>query len=289
MTLSATSSLYSNGTATITGPTSGSVTDQFGLIYTVDELNVANNVQVRATEVVVLGTPSDSNDATFSISGASSAMTNQLGHVWVGGIADWQSLSSVRTTNYIDASASPAPLWIGILRRSGTFNDVYGPMWCVGNAGTSDVAVDFAGPTTGAASTLMCPILATTEKTEVTGKINFGTATNPMVYYMMCDNDQLYSNDCEWGGTGTFYGLMVVMEACLVISDGNGVTPNVVGAVFNGTPYKSGTTDSIYDIELDDASTVAYSQAVIDAVSNTAITTMTTTTQIVSGSWQQLQ
>ena len=109
-----------------------------------------------------------------------------------------------------------------------------------------------------------------------------------MVYYMMCDNDELYSNDLEWGSSGTFYGLMVVMEACATFSGGNGTTPVVVGAVFNGTPYKSGTSDSVYDITLSGSTTIAYDQAILDAVTNSAITTETTTTQIVQGSWQQL-
>ena len=98
-------------------------------------------------------------------------------------------------------------------------------------------------------------------------EVNFGTATAPMVYYMMRDNDQLYSNTCEWGSTGTFCGLMVIMEACLRITGGDGITPCVVGAVFNGTPYKSGTSPSVYDIVLTGASSIAYDQAVIDAVS----------------------
>ena len=67
-------------------------------------------------------------------------------------------------------------MWITILDRSGTFNDVYGDMWLTGNAGTSDVAWSVTGPTSGTACTIMCPLLATTEKTEITGKVNFGTA-----------------------------------------------------------------------------------------------------------------
>jgi hypothetical protein len=58
--------------------------------------------------------------------------------------------------------------------------------------------------------------------------------------------------------------------------------------VFNGTPYKSGTSASVYDIWMRGAASIAYQQSVIDAVTNTAITTLTTTTQIVPGSWQQL-
>ena len=280
-------SAYARGALTITGPTSGSVTDQFGVVYCVDELNLLNNVQINSGDVIVTGTPASGTDATFEISGATSAMVNNVGRVWASGIAKWSGTSSLRTA--LDAATGEhLPMWIGILDRSGTFSDVYGPMWAVGNAGTSDVAVRFTGPSSGAASTVMCPLLATTEKTETTGEVNFGTFAAPMVYYMMCDNDTLYSNTCVWGSTGTFYGLMVIMEACLRITGGDGVTPSVVGAVFNGTPYKSGTSPSVNDITLTGGSTVAYSQAILEAIISTSIKTTTTVTQIVPGSWQQL-
>ena len=287
VTVEAPTSLYSGGSTTITGPTSGSVTDQFGVVYCVDELNLVNNVQMNSGDVIVTGTPADSNDATFEISGATSAMVNNVGRVWASGIANWRGTSSLRTG--VDAATGEhLPMWIGILDRSGTFSDVYGPTWAVGNAGTSNVAVRFTGPSSGSACTVMCPLLATTEKTATTGEVNFGTFTTPMVYYMVCDNDTLYSNTCDWGSTGTFYGLMVIMEACLRITGGDGVTPSVVGAVFNGTPYKSGTSPSVNDITLTGASTVAYSQAILEAIISTSIKTTTTVTQIVPGSWQQL-
>ena len=165
---------------------------------------------------------------------------------------------------------------------------MYGPTWCVGNAGTSNVAIRFTGPSSGSCLHGQCPLLATTEKTVTSGRVDFGTMTAPMVYYMVCDNDTLYSNTCDWGSSGTFYGLMVIMEACLRITGGNGTTPCVVGAVFNGTPYKSGTSESVNDITLTGASTVAYNQAVLDAIINTSIRTTTKVTQIVPGSWQQV-
>jgi hypothetical protein len=273
-------SVYSGGAATITGPTSGSVTDQFALLYCAGTLDLKNNAQVRSTGVVVNG--------NFTISGATSQMTNQFGPIWASGTCAWSGTASVQSNYYTNAAADPACMYIGILNRSGTFNDIYGPTWCVGNAGTSTVAVRFTGPSSGTACTVKCPLLATTEKTVTTGRVDFGSLTKPMVYYMMCDNDSLYSNTCEWGSSGTFYGLMVVMEACLQITGGNGTTPCVIGAVFNGTPYLSVTSPSVNDITLTGASTVAYSQAVLDAIMNTSIRTTTTITQIVPGSWQQL-
>ena len=65
MTLNALSYLYTGGGATLTGPTSGTLTDQFGLIYTAGTtktLTFSGNVQVKATSVVANG--------DFTISGA---------------------------------------------------------------------------------------------------------------------------------------------------------------------------------------------------------------------------
>ncbi len=276
-----TGSIYAGGDAIMTGPSSGFVTHRCGLLYCAGNLTLKKNVQVQATALVV--------KAGFTISEASTPIVDQFASVWVGnGKADWSGAASVRTTNWNDASAAPGPMWIQILYRAGTFNDVYGDTWLTGNAGTSNVAWRVTGPSSGTPCTIMCPLLATTEKTQTSGEVDFGTATAPMVYYMMCDNDTLYSNTCEWGSKGTFYGLMVVMEACLEITGGDGVTPCVVGAVFSGTPYKSDTSPSVYDITLKGQSTVAYNQAVLDAIMNTSIRTTTTVTQIVPGTWQQL-
>ncbi len=285
VTLNAASSIYAAGPLTF----SNTLT-QTGLLYAAGNLSLTGNTTARATALVVFG--------DFTISGATSAVIDQFGKIWAGGdsaITTWSGTASVRTTDYTNGLAAPGPMWLTILDRSGTFNDVYGDVWLTGNAGTSDVAWQVTGPTSGTACTIMCPLLATTEKTEITGKVDFGTDAKPMVYYMMCDNDSLYSNTMLLGDydtsrpfLGTFNGLMVVMEACMEIYGTNANTPQVRGAVFNGTPYKSGTSPSVYDIWLRGAASVAYQQSIIDAVTNTAITTLTTTTQIVPGSWQQL-
>ena len=296
-TVNASSDIYSAGTIVIKGPTTT------GLLYAgaawVDAdpsdnpgysaaLAITGNVAVKATATVVsLG--------DFRITGATTAVTDYLGRLWAAGPnskSTWSGYASVWTTNYLasgynDVNTAANPMYLTILARSGTFTDKYGDVWLTGNAGTSNIACEFDGPGSGS-SQVWCPLLATTEKTKTTGRMNFGSMTRPMVYYMMCDNDELYSNDLEWGSSGTFYGLMVIMEACATFSGGNGTTPVVVGAVFNGTPYKSGTSDSVYDIQLTGSTTIAYDQAILDAVTNSAITTMTTTTQIVKGSWQQI-
>ena len=227
---------------------------------------------------------------------SSSAATFQLGPTYVVGTVTWTGSGSlpsnaltVKTTNWTNSALAAGPFWATIFNVTGAFNVVLGDTWLDGNAGTSNVAAEFDGPSSGSYySTVMCPLLATTEKTVSKYKVNFGSETSPMVYYMMCDNDGLYSNTCEWGSTGTFCGLMVIMEAVIQVTGGDGTHPSIEGAIFCGTPYISGTTASTNDITLSGASTVAYNQAVLDKCINTGITTTTTTVQTVSGSWQQL-
>ena len=305
--------LYCAGPLTLgdtTNPYTTVMTATTGLMYTKGNLLFSGNTTVHALGLVVNdGNTNDGMDTNFTISNATTQLVDQLGSIWVEGTANWSGTASVQTTNYTDATAKPGTMYITILKRSGTFNDVYGDTWLVGDAGTSDVAWSVTGPTSGTACTIMCPLLATTEKTEFYGKVNFGNMTNPMVYYMMCDNDALYSNTMLLGDDGykhnddgslsndhtavaylgTFYGLIVNMEADMRIYTTTGnTTPCVVGAVFNGTEYINGTTESQYGVELDGAASVAYCQAIIDAVTDTAITTTTQVTQIVPGSWQQL-
>jgi hypothetical protein len=263
------------------------------------------NVEVNATAVYVQG--------NFTIGGASSAFTDQLGPICVErnpartfssdptGSCYWNGTTSVDTTyTHTDSTTGlqvtePGPVWVGFrLKVSGTFTDTLGDTWVNGGADTNNTVL-FAGPSSGSASQLWCPLLATTEQTMTKGLINFGDRTHPMTYYMMCDNDGGYVNTCDWGSTGTFYGLMVIMEASISISGGNGTTPNIEGAIFCGSPDYSGKTQpavgtiaSTDDITLQGNSTAAYNQAIIDLVANKSITTTTLTTTVVPGSWQQL-
>ena len=129
----------------------------------------------------------------------------------------------------------------------------------------------------------MCPLLATTEKTCTNGYVNMGTLTDPMVYFMQCDNDSLYSNTCVWASTGTFTGLAVVMEAALQITGGNDTLhANFVGSVLAGTPVSP-------DITMSSNSSVCYNQAAIDNLPpNLQSILRTTTTNTVPGTWQQI-
>lgn len=172
---------------------------------------------------------------------------------------------------------------------SGPYDVVLGNVWVDGNAGTGDVAVNFSAPSSGTvstASTIMCPLLATTEKTCTNGYINMGTLTKPMVYFMQCDNDGLYSNTCEWASTGTFTGIAIIMESDVQVTGGNSgtswQTANFVGSLMAGCPVTP-------DITMSGNSSVCYNQKVIDNLpSNLQSILRTTTTTSVPGTWQQL-
>jgi hypothetical protein len=290
VTLNATSWLYAAGALTLsnTATNIGVVTTlpYPGLLYAAGNLTLSGNTTAKARPFV---------GGNFTISGASSPVTNTLGPIYVVGDAVWSGKASVNSTRtYLDAKTSlpvtaPGPLWVRRLQASGTYNHVLGPTWVNGYSDTSNT-VSFSSDT---ASTVMCPLLATTEQTTTSGKVDFGTRTKPMVYYMVCDNDGGYVNTCDWKSTGTFYGLMLLMEARIEFTGSNGTPPSVEGAVFCGVPSNNSYNNpnnnipSGSDITLNNAS-VAYSQAVIDAVTNKSLVTLTTITQVIPGSWQQL-
>lgn len=249
---------------------SSGTTYNFRSLYVNGSLTLNGNQNTNTTALYVRD--------DFTISGSTGP--SKFGPIYVGGRVDWRGGSvanplSVQTTDYLDASKAPGPLYVGTyFSAKGVYNHVLGPTWVVGNAGTSDVAIEFR-PTS--ASTIMCPLMATTEKIETSGPCTFGSMTQPMVLYMVCDNDNLYSNTMEWGSTGTFYGLMVVMEAQVRLTGGNTGPPNIVGALF-----------CAFDVTITANTSVCYNQTVIDNVTQSAITEITTTRDTVPGTWQEL-
>jgi len=250
---------------------SDDVTYNFRSLYVTGDLRLSSHITTNATALYVGG--------DFVINNPISGL-QQFASIFVAGEVNWRGGTvseplSVRTTNYTDPGAAPGPLWTSFLKiPSGVYNVVLGPTWVVGNAGTSDVAVQFA-PTSG--STLECPLLATTEKITSSGPCSFGSIAKPMVLYMVCDNDSLYTNTCEWGSTGTFTGLMVLMEAQIRITGGNGLQPSLVGALF-----------CAFDVTLTGASSVCYNQAVIDNVTQASLIEIVTERTTVPGTWQEL-
>ena len=278
--------VFAGTSATFTGP-STPVTHTFGLVYANDvngTLAFSGNVQVKTRALVANG--------AFTISGATTPVTNWLGHVYVKAVpsagtgdVNWSGTASVTSRDYLNPTAEPQPMWLGrYWSRTGTYNDEYGPIWVPGNSGTSVVF-----GSTGA-STILCPLLCTTEKTTVSGNITFGTRVKPMVYFFMCDNNGIYPQVVDWAGTGTYFGLMVINESTIRIRGGVAGKPSVQGGIFAGCPYDPTYTSgmSMSDIVLEDDSSVAYDQTVVGAIATSSLNTTTLVTQAVPGSWQQL-
>jgi hypothetical protein len=290
----ATTSIYAGGSLELSNTQTSTGLMYANAAYEDDgyALQIRGNSSLRSTTLIA-------KSGNFYINGATSPVTDQTGPIYSAADAIWSGTASVQTTDYTNLATyptqKPGPVWVRRLRVSGTYNDVLGYTWVAGCNDTNNT-VSFSGPNpdTGIASTVLCPELATSEQTSTTGRVTFGTPTRPMVYFMLCDNDNGYANVCTWGSTGTFYGLMLLMESRIEITGGNGTTPSIVGAVFGGAPYYSGS-ESVghteyrpYDITLTGQSTMAYSQSILEAIISTAIKTTTTVTQIVPGSWQQL-
>ncbi len=296
--------MHAGGTFTITGPTSSSSTVPcvFGSLYSVGSISITGNAVMDTTDLYTGG--------GFSLQGNTASFTDQFGPIYVAGTADWNcgstsarlrvettsAAASMPATPWTDPT-SPAPMFAQIFtidgdtngnydNNSGPYDVVLGNVWVDGNAGTGNVAVNFSAPSSGTASTIMCPLLATTEKTCTNGYINMGTLTDPMVYYMQCDNDGLYSNTCVWASNGTFTGIAIIMEAAVQVTGGNNgaswQTANFVGSLMAGTPVTP-------DITMSSNSSVCYNQSVIENLpSNLQSILRTTTTTTVPGTWQQL-
>jgi hypothetical protein len=280
-------------------PGSGKVsTFNFKSLYVNGNLTISGSATVNTTSLYVGG--------NLTITGSTAQnITDQFGAIYVAGKISWKGPTgtygtyrlAIKTTDYTNSSAPPDPMYCKILSvdgnissdnsaydgTSGAYDLTLGPVWVDGDAGTGDIAVNFSGPTSATSSncpTVMCPLLATTERTVSNGYINVGTLAKPMIYYMQCDNDGLYSNTCSWASTGTYYGLMILFEAPIEITGGNdGSHPNIVGAVLEGTPVAN-------DITMTGNSSICYNQTVINNCTSDSL--RTTVTNTVPGSWQQL-
>jgi hypothetical protein len=286
--------LYGGGSIRFTGLTSSTVkTHRYQLVYansTSSTTTLSRNVQLYSSETSLNG--------NFTISGATTPVKNWLGHIYVlarptadTGIISWSGTASVTSRDYLQQSdpdseaAQPKPMWMGMKwTRTGDYDDEYGPTWVPGN---SSLSVDFNST---APSTIMCPLLCSTEQNVWKGNVQYGTRDAPMVFFFMCDNNGIYPMVFQYQGTGTYYGLMVINESTINISHGISTKPSVQGAIFAGCPYDPTiTTDlSKSDIVLEDGSCVAYDQYVVGRIATSSLKTTTLVTGIVPGSWQQL-
>jgi hypothetical protein len=286
-------SAYAGGSLAISNSTSTQLLDTFGtVLYSVGDLSVSGNAQFKASAVVT-------TNGDFTISGATNAFQDWIGKTYVAafssssqpslnhGDVTWSGTASVTSRDYLDSTADPKPLWLGRhWTRSGTYADEYGPIWVPGNSSWS-ITLGSTGN-----STILCPLLSSTEHPQISGDIDFGSLTKPMVFFYMCDNNGIYPQVVDWAGTGTFYGLMVINESTIDFSGQvSGGPPAVEGAVFAGCPYDPTHTSgmSMSDIVLEDYDSIAFNQGVLTNVANTSsLKTTILVTQTVPGSWQQL-
>jgi Tfp pilus assembly protein PilX len=293
-----TASVYGGGNITITGPKNSTTSATFGLIYASNQtktLTFANNVVVKATGVTANG--------DFTIRGANVDLTDWLGSVYVAaysnsatgaayGDVDWSGNASVTSRDYTQQgapsapAAQPKPMWLGrSFTRTGKYRDEYGPIWV---PGTSSLSVYFGS---SLASSVMCPLLCTSEQIRVEGDVTFGSRTHPMVLFYVCDNNGIYPMVVYWKNRGTFYGLMIINESTIEFSGNtSSMTPTVEGAVFSGVPYDPTYTQnmSMNGITLRDSCSIAFNQAVVGAIETSSLKTTVTITETVPGSWQQL-
>ena len=284
-----------SGNLTISAASGQTSTFNFNKLWVAGNLTISGNATINTTGLYVGG--------SLTITGSSAAsVTDSLGPLYVAGDALFEGSFNSNTyplnvTTAVKGSTTANPMFAKIISIDGDLNSgignnqnydstnkpgptniTLGPTWIDGDAGTGDVAVNFSGPSS-TASQIWCPLLATTEQTHSNGLVNFGSLLHPMIYFMQCDNDGLYSNTGQWLGTGTYCGLMIAFEAEMQITNGT-----VLGAVLEGTPYKNGS-DSGTDLTLSNA-TICYNQTVIDNCTSDNL--RTTTTGVVPGSWQQL-
>jgi type II secretory pathway pseudopilin PulG len=288
---------------------------KFQKLFVNGNLNITGNTHVDTTALRV-GTPYEATSHTITISGATTDTNDHFGPIYATGDLIASGAADILTTDYTKANADPTASVPPDQQIDGVSNNAPGPLWVrrlqitldagsvialgdtwVNGFDDSNNSTLFAGPASGTAVQVWCPLLATTEQTSFTGLVNYGSISQPMSFYMQCDNDGGYYNTCNMSTQGTFYGLMVLMEARIEFS-GSSTQPVLMGAVFEGAPaptYTPPYNNSFYndiptgdDITLRGTSRIAYNQKVIDGCINKSITTTTTTVQIVPGSWQQL-
>ena len=219
VTLNATSSIYAAGPLDL----SNTLT-QTGLLYAnaaYDQagyaLQIRGNSSLRSTTLI-------SRFGNFKINGATSPVVNQTGPIYCGGDAVWSGTASVQTTDYTNAPLrTPGAVWVRRLQVSGTYNDVLGYTMVAGWNDTANT-VSFSATARVPRPRSCVRSWPPASRPRTTGRVDFGTPSRPMVYYMLCDNDNGYANVCTWGSSGTFYGLMLLMESRIEITGGNGIT-----------------------------------------------------------------
>jgi hypothetical protein len=264
-------SAYVIGNLTTTSTSTS--TNGFGPLWVDGAVTLSSKAATNATALHVGGAFTINSPVTDPV------ITDRFGCIYVVGNVNWGGGASVQTA--LSEGAVPGPMWIGgvFTRGGGPFNDVYGNTFVV-------FKVNFTPTVSATASTVLCPLLATTEMVTTSGNIDFGTMVpggienkpRPMTLFTVVD-DIYFTQTVNWGSTGQFTGLMILLEQGIDISAGNATKPAVVGSV------QSIGGDG--GVKIGGNAQVAYCQDVINAVKGVIRTTITIT-EPVSGTWQEL-
>jgi hypothetical protein len=229
-------------------------TANFRSLYVTGNLTVGASGAMHATALYVGG--------TFTVAGTDKTQT--CGPTYVGGSVSWNSNASVETTNYLDATAAPAPLYVvgNFTSSAGPFYHKLGPTYVGGT-------VTFSGNN----AQILCPLFVADGKITTSGSCTIGTVADPVMLLELNDSDGT-ATSIDLNGNGMITGLIVNMDGGVNL--GNSGTPYLVrGAVFStgDITYTNGGCQVCYDP---------------NAMGNLDVTASTSTTNIVPGTWQEL-
>lgn len=240
--------------------TLGSGTRNFKSLYVTGSLTQNGGGTFNATSLYVGGT----------LTITSTSGTCQLGPIYVGvDFVIGGGPLSIKTTDYTDASKAPAPVYV--VRNlsepgGGGYTHVWGPTWVGGS-------VTF----TGNSSQILCPLMVTPGQVTTGGSGSFGTVAQPMVLLGLAGST---AQTMQLSADATFTGLLINMGGGVNLdNDGNSQPPNNYGFFVHGAVMATGS------VAFTNSANVGYDQGVLD---NLDVTTGTTSTDVVTGTWQEL-
>ncbi len=203
----------------------------------------------------------------------STSGTCQIGPTWVGqDFVVGGGPLSIKTTDWTGGAkygTTPGPLYVvGNLNEpnGGAYTHVWGPTYVGGN-------ITFAGNS----SQILCPVMVTPGIVTTGGSGSFGTVAQPMVLLGLAGPT---AHTMQMSADATFTGLLVNMDGGVNLdNDGNNQLPNNYSFFIEGAVMATG------DVNFTNNGNVGYDPK---ALANLHITAGTTTTSVVTGTWQQL-
>lgn len=203
----------------------------------------------------------------------------QIGPTWVG--RDFVILSggTIQTTDWTGAApygTTPGPLYVGGNLNEGSggaYNFSWGNTYVGGN-------VTFEGNS----GTVLCPLMVTSGVVNTAGggsAVVFGTVDQPMVLLGLAGST---AGTMTFTANATFTGVIINMGGGVTLkNNGNPQPPNNYNFFVDGAVMATGT------VEFANNANVGYNPTVVaNATDNFPAQIGTTTTSVLSGTWQQL-